>query len=201
MANIWTTIPDSDVDPESPITTALMQALRDNPEGIAGAATGAPKVKWASMEKPLVLHTNVTPVGNVGTGEDDLMSYTLPANTLATNGDRLRITAVFIGNAADNVALKFHFGTFNVIIMTGSVISAIPGLGMLVVGEVIRYGANNQDMNGFARNAGVLLNAPWDQATQNLAAVVTIKFTGENLTDASNDAIIQRYMQVEHLPA
>ena len=38
----WTTIPDSDVDPESPITTSLMQALRDNPVAIAEGATGAP---------------------------------------------------------------------------------------------------------------------------------------------------------------
>jgi len=44
MAVAWTTIPDSEVDPESPITTSLMVALRDNPEGIAGAAGGAPKI-------------------------------------------------------------------------------------------------------------------------------------------------------------
>ncbi len=40
----WITIPDSDVDPESPITTSLMQALRDNPVAIAGALSGAPDV-------------------------------------------------------------------------------------------------------------------------------------------------------------
>lgn len=44
MAVAWTSLPDGDVDPESPITTALMVALRDNPEGIAGAAGGAPKI-------------------------------------------------------------------------------------------------------------------------------------------------------------
>ncbi len=40
----WTTIPDSDLDPESPITTGLMQALRDNPVAIAGAVSGIPDV-------------------------------------------------------------------------------------------------------------------------------------------------------------
>ena len=44
MAVAWTNIPDGDVDPESPITTSLMVALRDNPEGIAGGAGGAPKI-------------------------------------------------------------------------------------------------------------------------------------------------------------
>ena len=44
MAVAFTAIPDGDVDPESPITTSLMVALRDNPEGIAGAAGGAPQI-------------------------------------------------------------------------------------------------------------------------------------------------------------
>ena len=40
----WVTVPDSDVDPESPITTGLMIALRDNPVAIAGRLSGAPLV-------------------------------------------------------------------------------------------------------------------------------------------------------------
>ncbi len=40
----WVTLPDSDVDPESPITTGLMVALRDNPIAIAGRLSGAPLV-------------------------------------------------------------------------------------------------------------------------------------------------------------
>lgn len=40
----FTTIPDGDVDVDSPITTALMTALRDNPEGIAQRVAGAPKI-------------------------------------------------------------------------------------------------------------------------------------------------------------
>ena len=47
MAVAWTTIPNGDVDVDSPITTALMTALRDNPEGIAQRATGAPKI-WGT---------------------------------------------------------------------------------------------------------------------------------------------------------
>ncbi len=38
----WTSIPDSDLDPESPITTSLMLALRDNPIAIIEGASGAP---------------------------------------------------------------------------------------------------------------------------------------------------------------
>ncbi len=44
MAVAWTTIPNGDVDVDSPLTTALVTALRDNPEGIAQRASGAPKI-------------------------------------------------------------------------------------------------------------------------------------------------------------
>ena len=44
MAVAWTTIPAGDIDIDSPLTTALITALRDNPEGIAQRASGAPKI-------------------------------------------------------------------------------------------------------------------------------------------------------------
>src|SRR5690349_11167290 len=39
------------------------------------------------------LTTNYTAVGNVGAGEDDLITYSVPAATLATDGQVLRIEA------------------------------------------------------------------------------------------------------------
>lgn len=39
----YSTIPNSDIDPESPVNTSLMTRLRDNPEGIAAADSGAPR--------------------------------------------------------------------------------------------------------------------------------------------------------------
>ena len=46
---VWTTIPDGDIDPESPIDAPLMAALRDNPIAIAGGLAGAPKVQNAAL--------------------------------------------------------------------------------------------------------------------------------------------------------
>ena len=40
----WTTIPDGDIDPDSPVTTGLMTALRDNVEAALVADSGAPKI-------------------------------------------------------------------------------------------------------------------------------------------------------------
>lgn len=44
MANAWTDITNAQVAAGAAISTALMTALRDNPEGIAHRATGAPKI-------------------------------------------------------------------------------------------------------------------------------------------------------------
>lgn len=40
----YTTIPDSDIDPESPVTTGLVTKLRDNPIAITEGASGAPSI-------------------------------------------------------------------------------------------------------------------------------------------------------------
>lgn len=44
MAVAWTDITNAQVSAGSPLTTALVTALRDNPEGIAQRAVGAPKI-------------------------------------------------------------------------------------------------------------------------------------------------------------
>lgn len=41
----WRTIASTEVDPDSPVTATLMEALADNPIAITERATGAPKVK------------------------------------------------------------------------------------------------------------------------------------------------------------
>ena len=42
-------IPNSDIDPESPVTTSLVTALRDNPVAITEGASGAPKIQTAAL--------------------------------------------------------------------------------------------------------------------------------------------------------
>ena len=44
----WTIIPDSDIDPDSPVTTGLMTALRDNVAAVANGDSGAPPIKPSS---------------------------------------------------------------------------------------------------------------------------------------------------------
>lgn len=42
MASVWTAIPDSDIDPDSPFTTALATAYRENVIAAFEKASGAP---------------------------------------------------------------------------------------------------------------------------------------------------------------
>lgn len=47
-------------------------------------------IAWAK-DAPRCIHRNTATIGNVGTGLDSLHSFSLPANSLATNGDYLDI--------------------------------------------------------------------------------------------------------------
>ena len=193
---VWTDIDDEDVNPESPITTSLMQALRDNPVAIAEGSSGAPKLAEAVSS----LFSDTTEVGNVGAGADDLMLYTLPAAKMATDGDRLRITGFFKGNAADTFILRFRFGTStNFILYSGA---AIPNavFYLMAIVDVVRTGATIQLVHTVRMAADAIVDGA-DTATETLSGAVVIKFTGENTTDASNDAIVQQYLTVELIPA
>jgi len=56
-------------------------------------------IAWAK-NSPRVIKVDVSVVGNVGAGLDSLHSFSLPANSLATNGDWVRFR--YCGNCATN---------------------------------------------------------------------------------------------------
>jgi len=66
-----------------------------------------------------VLYVTTTVAGNVGTGEDDLASYTVPANTLAVNNQSLWVEAS--GTITSNVngkEIRLKLGSESIIIWT-----------------------------------------------------------------------------------
>ena len=50
----YTTIANADVDANSPITTSLMTALRDNPTAITEGSSGAPLIQQAALDENVV---------------------------------------------------------------------------------------------------------------------------------------------------
>ncbi len=73
--------------------------------GLARVETDAACV-LAGIPRTLVVDTST--VGNVGGGEDDLISYTIPANTLKANGDFMRFT---MGGIANTATLRVRLGS------------------------------------------------------------------------------------------
>ena len=55
----WTTIPDSDIDPDSPITTGLMTALRDNVAAAFAGDPGAPTAVAAAIAADAILSAKI----------------------------------------------------------------------------------------------------------------------------------------------
>ena len=52
-------IADSEIDPDSPITTGLMTNLRDNPIGIANGDVGAPQIQAAAIASAAVTNAKI----------------------------------------------------------------------------------------------------------------------------------------------
>jgi len=141
------------------------------------------------------LSTDYTNRGNVGTGEDDLATYTLPASTLGANGDRLIIRAYFeTANNANSKTIKAYFAGTQLYSDTRSDALLVSHWEI----ELIRDGTNS--VRGYVK-------ATFDASneyvisltlTPTLTASQIIKFTGTATVD--ND-IKQKAMNVTYYPA
>ncbi len=159
------------------------------------------KDKLATSFVHKVLFTDTTEVGNVGSGEDDLMSYTLPGNTMVLNGHRLRITAFFKGNGADIINLKLHFGA-SAILPSVAASFHTENFSHKVEYDLVRVGSASQrsHLQHYNTLSGLLKTAIINPS-ETMSGSIIIKFTGENFSDTSDNAIVQQYMQIESIPA
>jgi len=142
------------------------------------------------------LYTNVTTVGNVGTGEDDLMSWTLPANLLGTDevGFQAQLWGAFAANT-NNKTLKFYFD--GVAFFDTTAVATNGGTWHALV-TVMRTGSSAQkivvqynQMNGAGTSATTTINAT-DAADTTTALI--FKVTAEA---TSNNDITQQGMVIQ----
>ena len=145
---------------------------------------------------------DTTSVGNVGAGEDDLITFTLPAAQLSDNGDYIKISArwTFAANAnLKQVKLKFWATT-----LYDSTAWNPNDASWSLEGIVVRTGAATQKavttmtydtnwLNAFSNN-GLDLTSP----TETLSWTVVIKCTGEGV---ANDDIVQEWLIVTYFTA
>jgi len=140
-----------------------------------------------------VLDVNTTNVGNVGTGEDDLMTHTIPANTLAVDGDFVEFEAG--GTTSSTETVKVYFGSTAILTHT---FSGGSPKDFSVRGRVIRTGATTQKatvqlVDGGGSNIDTEVTLP----TETLSGSVVLKLTGQGTND---DDIIQKDFIIKWYP-
>jgi hypothetical protein len=142
------------------------------------------------------INVNTTAVGNVGAGEDDLITYTVPANTLSTNGDRVefKMAGTFAANA-NNKRVRIKFGATTLL---DTAALAFNGVDWSAEGSIVRTGATTQKAFCVFR-AGATLTSTSDYTTpaETLSGTVVLKATGEA---TSNNDIVEEFHTVEWHP-
>lgn len=130
-----------------------------------------------------------TAIGNVGTGEDDLIAETIPANVLNVFGGYVRITAWGTkANNADTKTLKLYFGS--TAILTHALGTSAAGV-WKIEAIVVRTGASTQ------KYVAVMTGTDEDQesgtSAQTETAGIIVKCTGEA---TSNNDILCEHLSI-----
>ncbi|MCH8049345.1 hypothetical protein IH979_01390 [Patescibacteria group bacterium] len=141
-------------------------------------------------------NVNTTAVGNVLGGDDDLMTYSLPANSLSADGKGVRISAWGTSAANGNTkTVKLHFGS-TVLRQVGP--SALNAQDWRIEATLIRTGASTQDAVGteLVDNSSVFITH--SEPAEDTTGAIIIKVSAESGSSASND-IVQEGMLIEYL--
>jgi hypothetical protein len=140
------------------------------------------------------LNVNTTGVGNVGVGEDNLITYSLIGGTLAVDGDSVVVEmGGTFAASLNNKQLKFYFGS-TVVLDTGALAITLAGSWFFKM-TVTRTGAATQKIMAMLNTSqsAMLANASYVTAAETLSGAVTIKATG---TATSNDDVRQEMLAV-----
>ena len=166
--------------------------------GVAIAIDGNGAIE-ASLSTPL--NVNTTSTGNVGVGEDDLITYSVAGNTLAANGDAIRFRASgTIANSINAKRLRVKFGGTTILDTGAAGFPISAAIQWVLEGEIIRTGAATQkcSANLSTNNASLASYVGYSTAAETLSGAVTLKLTGEAVSD--ND-IVQETMNTKWEPA
>ena len=159
----------------------------------------APNDQWyasfGNQDTAPTRSVNTTAVGNVGVGEDDLITYSLLANTLNANGKGVRITAWgTLANNANAKTLKLYFGSATILTQALTINSLYI---WRITALVFRTAADTQVYHS-EYDSEITSTPDWESGTpaEDDGAAITIKCTGE--ATANND-IVQSGLLVEVL--
>jgi hypothetical protein len=140
----------------------------------------------ATLGGTLTVSTTQTGTTAVTT-EEDLWTYSLPANTLSSNGKTVRITG-WISTAANanTKTVRVYFGS--TVIATRN--TATASLLMWFEAYVVRTSATAQIGRARRDVEQGALNYSFTTPAETLTGAVTIKITGQNGTASANDIVL-----------
>lgn len=154
----------------------------------------------SDIRGPRILTSNITTVGNVGTGEDDLMTYTLPASMLKTSGDSVYIEATFtVVNNANQKRVRFYFGSQAVFDSGATGLAVLTAYTISLIIRVFKDGSNTQRYTTDYIATGGLLGPTYSTAAETDTSAIVIKGTGETNAASDND-VKQLYLYVKYDP-
>ena len=142
-------------------------------------------------------NVDTTDVGtDANTVEKDLLTYSLPANSLSADGKLVKITVWgSVGENGNTKTIKLKFGS-TIIRQIGP--SGMNGLDWKMDGIVIRTGAATQEAMATEFLDTSAQDTTISAPTETLSGAVVIKITGQNGTASAND-IVAKGMLVEYL--
>jgi len=167
---------------------------------VAGApATLAAGTGTATIMPAGVLTASATITNSpADTNENDLFSYTLPANTLSRNGDAVEVIVWGTTAAnANNKTLKLYFGATNV---ANSPTSGYSGIFWYLRATVIRVDATHQRCIGDFVVTGGVMRPNGTSPAATLTGDVVIRMTGTSAVGGAGD-IVRQGAIVRYLPA
>jgi len=148
---------------------------------------------------PGVLKDFYTDASTSGTGETDLYSYTVPANTLINNGDKLifNITITSVISSATSTYIKCYFGGDFITIVNGENFTYPNGILHIII-EIIKTGTSSLRIIGIPNSIGITSTLDYENVTGvNFSISNIIKVTGQCATNS----ITARFGYIEYLPA
>lgn len=181
--------------------------------GCSGTAVGASAItgKLIGCDLPnfrhgRTLNVNTTTTGNVGGGTDNLITFTIPASTLGTDGDFIEFDCAGTFAATVNAkTLNIVYGATTLLTTTSLVLN---GLDWRAHGKIIRTGATAQKATVELTVGGTLLSAVNSTITdyttpgETLSGTVVFKCTGsDDGGSPADNAVVQQLMALKWVPA
>lgn len=100
----WTNITDAMTDPDAPLTSELAKAWRDNPIAIAEGASGAPRVAYSALLKPVAGASNILVSNTVTVLSATSASRTLFSVSIINSGTvTVQTNATAMGIGANSI--------------------------------------------------------------------------------------------------